>query len=197
MEAERFDTLTRLIGGRTSRRLAVALAATGLLSLAVPDIAEARCSARKRCPDCKRCKKHRCKPDAGQDGNACSGVSGGTCERGTCCLGLQANCTAAKQCCQKDGAMQCGPIGNLGQDQCCRPLGGACATPGDFNECCTVLVPGNGRLVRCAPGNTCGGTGAMCTDPSTCASGVCCGFDPISKVCCGSGQRCEGFSCVN
>jgi hypothetical protein len=44
MQAERFDTLLRLIGSRTSRRMAVGLAATGLLSLTVPEAAARRCS---------------------------------------------------------------------------------------------------------------------------------------------------------
>ena len=37
MDADRFDTIARVIGFRTSRRLAVGLVATGLLSLTVPD----------------------------------------------------------------------------------------------------------------------------------------------------------------
>jgi hypothetical protein len=45
MDDARFNTLTRFMGPRTSRRLPVGLAATGLLSIAVPDTAAARCSA--------------------------------------------------------------------------------------------------------------------------------------------------------
>src|SRR5215213_7160675 len=197
MEAERFDALSRLVGSRTSRRMAVALAATGLLGLAMPDVAEARCSTRNPCPDCKKCRKRRCKPDAEQDDQGCT--DDGICKSGTCCLALQANCTDAEQCCQGEEKMACGPIGNLGQDQCCRPLGGACSTVGSWEECCTVLLEGGGaRLVDCAPTNTCGGWGASCNVSSMCASGVCCrdsggGFE---GVCCNAGQFCVNNQCV-
>ena len=112
------------------------------------------------------------------------------------CLALQANCTDAAQCCQDDGALACGPIGNLGQGQCCRPFGGACSTPGEFDECCAVVpTPGSGSLVYCAPNNTCGGPGARCTVAATCASGVCCN-NGIDGVCCAAGQQCVGSQCV-
>jgi hypothetical protein len=42
MDSARFGTLTRLIGSRTSRRVAVGLEATGMLSVAVPDAEAAR-----------------------------------------------------------------------------------------------------------------------------------------------------------
>jgi hypothetical protein len=196
MQAERFDTLSRLIGARTSRRMAVVLAATGLLSIAMPEVAAARCSSSKPCPECKTCRKHRCKPDAAENGNTCTGVSGGTCESGTCCGGLQANCTDAKQCCQNDGKLACETIGNLNQTQCCRPLGGACSTPGGWEECCGIFrSPESGDLIHCAPTNTCGGPGARCHSSSLCASGVCCGFG-IEGVCCNAGQFCVNHECV-
>jgi hypothetical protein len=108
---------------------------------------------------------------------------------------LQADCTTAAQCCQDDGELACGPIGNLFQGQCCRPLGGICSTPNEFDECCAVVGGGTGRLVTCAPNNTCGGPGAQCLDLSTCVSGVCCGIG--IAVCCGTGQQCQNQQCVN
>ena len=197
MQAERFDTLSRLIGARTSRRMAVGLAATGLLSLAIPEAAAARCSTRKPCPDCRKCRKHRCKPDATQNG--------ATLHRG-------------RHLRERD--LLPGPAGELHRrravlpgrggdgvradrqprpDQCCRPLGGACSTAGSFEECCTVLLDGGGgRLVDCAPTNTCGGWGASCIVSSMCASGVCCrgsvgGFEGL---CCNAGQFCVNHQCV-
>ena len=71
MDAHRFDALTHFIGSRTSRRGAVGLAATGLLSFAVPDAAAARCSKQKPGPVGKKCKRHRCKPDVTQNGASC------------------------------------------------------------------------------------------------------------------------------
>ena len=82
LDAERFDTLTRLIRSRTSRRLAVGLAATGLLSIAVPDAEAARCNQQTLCPVCRRCRRHRCKPDRTQDGALCG--FGYVCDNGLC-----------------------------------------------------------------------------------------------------------------
>jgi hypothetical protein len=79
MDAARFDTLTRLIGSRTSRRVLVGLAASGLLGIAVPDAEAAKCSNKKPCPECYQCKKHKCRV---LTGTACRG--GGTCQSGVC-----------------------------------------------------------------------------------------------------------------
>ncbi len=125
------------------------------------------------------------------DGTTCK--PGGDCA----CPALQDDCTDAGQCTQGcEGAVACGPIGNLGRDQCCRPLGAPCSTPGDFGECCTVVEGGN--LVYCGANHTCGGPGAQCSSSSTCASGVCCGFPGMGEeVCCAAGQQCdEDFQCT-
>jgi hypothetical protein len=83
LDAERFETLTRLIGSRTSRRMAVGLAATGLLSIAVPDAEAVRCNQQTLCPVCRRCRRHRCRPDRTQDGDICGGF-GYVCDNGVC-----------------------------------------------------------------------------------------------------------------
>ena len=61
MDANRFDSVARLIGSRTTRRVAAGLAVTGLLSIAVPEASAVRCSTQKPCPDCYRCRQHRCR----------------------------------------------------------------------------------------------------------------------------------------
>jgi hypothetical protein len=135
-----------------------------------------------------------CTHPALADGATCGADQ--ICRNGACgaCGALEATCTDAAQCCPD---LECGPIGDLGRDQCCRPLGGSCSTPGQFAECCTVVFEGGGaRLVTCAPDNTCGGTGARCTSAATCASGVCCGFGPLSSACCAAGQQCVGGQCT-
>jgi hypothetical protein len=100
MEAGRFDTLTRFIGSRTSRRVAVGLAATGLVARPGPDVDAAQCSKKKPCPECRRCKKHKCKPD---DGVACSG--GGTCLGGVCgCGSGKFTCPEVALCCDQEQA---------------------------------------------------------------------------------------------
>jgi hypothetical protein len=100
MDARRFDALARLIGSRTSRRVAVGLAATGLVAVTGPDVAAARCSKTKPCPECYRCKKHKCKRD---DGVSCTG--GGTCRGGACvCASGQFQCTEVALCCDQERA---------------------------------------------------------------------------------------------
>ena len=124
------------------------------------------------------------------DADFCTGMGGtatNNCGQTVVCdctgLPLNAPCVTADQCCPDGAAVACGPVDNLGQPECCRPLGAACATPGGFNECCATLIRDNtgavvnGRLVICASG-TCGGVGARC-DPfvDTCAPGLVCNAD--------------------
>jgi hypothetical protein len=155
MDADGFDTLARRIGSRTSRRLAIGLAATGLLSVTVPDAVAARCSAAKPCPECKKCKRHRCRPDAKQ--TSCGGGTG-ACVKGTCCP-LQRVCGST--CCpngkQCSGGM-CVPA--------CAGFGDSCNVDGD---CCSVsCVPVlNTKVCTCSP------PGKVCQ-----SSGDCCGGTP-------------------
>lgn len=168
------------------------------------------CSRAGQCPSppaSKPCQKRAC-TSAGTcvirnkaEGATCTTCQASTCscQDGACeaCLARKANCTSAAACCQDGGEVACAPIGNLDQGQCCRPLGGACSTPGAFDECCAfVFAPGSGSLVYCGPNNTCGGTGANCQSAFTCASGVCCG-NATSGACCGIGQQCVGSQCVD
>ena len=76
-----------------------------------------------------------------------------------------------EQCCQGEGALACGPIGNLNQGQCCRPLGGACSTGSRFDECCTVVGSPDSFRVFCAANNTCGGPGVRCAGTCGCWTG--------------------------
>jgi hypothetical protein len=78
MDANGFDALARRIGSRTSRRAALALAVTGVFTIAVPDAEAVKCSKKKPCPECQLCKKHKCRT---LTGTACTG---GTCQNGVC-----------------------------------------------------------------------------------------------------------------
>jgi hypothetical protein len=157
------------------------------------------------CCDGTTCKGGDADGACGSNGEGCRVCpSFETCSDGACVCGadcvcptLKAPCTDAEQCTEGcGGAVACGPIGNLDQDQCCRPLGGACSTPGAYFECCAlVFAPGSGDVVYCGSNNTCGGPGAQCFFASTCASGVCCGMGTES-VCCAAGERCENFQCT-
>jgi hypothetical protein len=101
MDAERFDTLTRFISSRTSRRVTVGLVATGLLAITVPEAETkaVRCSETTPCPGCYRCKKHKCKKNNG------ASCTGGTCQKGSCrCTGAGFSCTDVALCCQQEQA---------------------------------------------------------------------------------------------
>jgi hypothetical protein len=145
MDAHRFDALTRLIGSRTSRRVAVGVAATGLLSLAVPDAEAARCSKSKPCPECKKCKKHKCKPDATQNRAACS-ASTGTCVNGTC---TSAVCPAGAQFCTDEPNIPCGSdcycvTGKSRGTICGGPFSSAPCAPCEADaDCDEVTGPGS------------------------------------------------------
>jgi hypothetical protein len=89
MDTARFDTLTRFVGSRTSRRAAVGLTVAGLLASATPDADAARCSKAKPCPECKRCRQRRCKPKG--NGTACSA---GACQNGVCTRNYAGTCDA-------------------------------------------------------------------------------------------------------
>jgi len=156
MDADGFDTLARLVGSRTSRRLAIGLATTGLWSLSVPEAEAARCSKQNPCPECKRCKRHRCKPAATQ--TACSGGAG-ACVKGTCCPVQRACgstcCALGKQC---SGGV-CVPA--------CAGFFAPCDGDGD---CCSVsCVPGFGAKVC-----TCSTAGKVCHSSGDCCSGLTC-----------------------
>jgi hypothetical protein len=210
MDSKRFDGFVRSFGRSRSRRQTL-LGLAGFLAAGALALGEREADAGKRsggspCTKARQCKTGKCIGTSGAKTCSCSNrfprcVSSDTyCQSGTCqaCLALQADCTNAEQCCQGEEKMACGPIGNLGQDQCCRPFGGACSNVGSWEECCTVFLEGGGaRLVDCAPTNTCGGWGASCNAASMCASGVCCrGSSGLEGVCCNAGQFCVNNQCV-
>src|SRR5215213_8543771 len=77
---------------------------------------------------------------------ACSSTQ--TCSGGTChctdacfCPALRDNCTTVEECTMDcEGAVECAPVFYPFQNQCCRPVGGACSDddyPGS-GDCCNV-----------------------------------------------------------
>jgi hypothetical protein len=179
--------LTRFIGSRTSRRVAVGLTVSGLLSIKVPEAAAAKCSKQKPCPKCKRCHKHKCKPDANQNNDSCdTGKTclNGACVAGTCsthadcpgagCVGRTCGlCTQSEHCagaceanhvcpCTKSGAcLQCGPDERLCEETCA-----------SRQACCPD---------DCSGGHTCvGAAGPGCVCPP---GEVDCGTNTCSTCC--------------
>ena len=156
MDAARVDTLARFIGSRKSRRVAVGFAVTGLLSIAVPEAEARRCSTQKPCPECRKCKRHRCRPAASQ---ASCGGGTGVCVKGTCCP-LQLAC--GNTCCasgKKCSGGICVPA--------CAGFGESCNGDGD---CCSAscVAPFGSKFCTCSP------AGKVCHSSGDCCSGLTC-----------------------
>jgi len=83
MIADRFDTLTRRIGARTSRRVALGLAATGLLS-SERDASALACQHNSDCPGNQTCKNDTCVEKCGDPGSCNSDFV--TCQDNPACF---------------------------------------------------------------------------------------------------------------
>lgn len=193
MDAERFDALTRLIGSRTSRRMAVGLAATGLLTIVVPGTEAVGCSKTTPCPECQRCKKHKCKPKKAL--SQCT--EGGTCCSPDLCCPQGQTCSDASPSCEAcpvtdictDGFTVCGYSGAKKKDWCgcitsvegtttCSSLFGACFACTTDQECTDEFGDEFGGEMICADatGCACGATGGKvciirdCVDPAATAA---------------------------
>ena len=99
MDAERFDSLTRVLTTAGSRRRVLAAALAGALGLQgrlQPDDAAAGRRCKPKCSECERCKKgkkgRKGKCKAKSNGTACST---GTCQGGNCSL---RTCSSAAEC---------------------------------------------------------------------------------------------------
>lgn len=143
MDAVRFDALTRSLVGHPSRRALLAIGLAGLLGLGAPSVEAARCGKNKPCPACQRCRRHRCRPDARQDGAACA-ADDNACTRDVCAGGV---CTHPNE-----------------------PAGTAC--PDDGDPCTKDECDGNGACTHppkaegapCDTDKTCqGGVCSPCT----------------------------------
>jgi hypothetical protein len=213
VDNRRFDALTRGLAASGSRRGALGAAlGAGLVALfgsAAPEAA-AKCSKRKPCGPCRRCKKGTCKRKP--DGTACDG---GTCRGGTCevagdpCAGV--SCPACQAC--VDGACAAADEGNAcGGGRICR--GGACACPAGQERCgdacvdtatdrancgaCGVVCPAGetcgGGSCRCGNGGSCRcGNGGSCGGGLTCCAGGCAALDNDPRNCGACGNVCPGI----
>jgi hypothetical protein len=204
VDANRFDTLARFVGSRTSRRLAIGLAAMGLLSIAVPEAEAVRCSQRHPCPACYQCKHHRCRKQAPgaicpNDGNPCTDdvcdetancrhqlkAPGALCRPASCTNGVatqQATCDGNGTC-PNAVTHDCAPY-------TCSPTAPACLTGCGGPDDCIPTYYCNGGV--CAPKKE---TGESCTQGFQCFSTFC-----VDSVCCATqcdqiGQTCPGGTC--
>jgi hypothetical protein len=168
MDADHFDGFARLIGSPASRRLAVGLIAMGLLGTGVPDAAAVKCSKQHPCPKCKKCKHHRCKPDATKNGNTCA--PGKRCLNGTC---------TAKTVFCRDGVQN----GDETDINC----GGTCPRCANLAVCqsrddCASAHCHNMICEECPDSGSCeldtDGAQCFCDQPATTTDGA-----PASRVC--------------
>jgi len=179
MDANRFDTLARLIGSRTSRRIAFSLGATGLLSIAAPEAEARRCSTQKDCPKCYRCRKHRCRP---LTGTACGG--GKTCCSGVC-VDLRTDPSNCGRCDRVFDAGTCyhGACACAVAGVTC-PTGCGCSTRTTFPNA-TAVCTGDGTI--CSEQPECPNGDSDCPLGSACVVG-CDGTDATPRRC---GAKCD------
>jgi hypothetical protein len=172
MDGARFDTLTRTLTARRSRRRTVVSAFSGALSIVFVSSPIDGAGAKKKCPPCKTRKKGKCKGKK-PDGTGCG--NGRICQRGSCvavgptcfdtirngdetdidcgggscprCVNGQ-SCLTRNDCasayCKDTVCQEC-----LTSDQCPNDAYGACACPGlaektPFQHACVSLRPGSG-----------------------------------------------------
>ena len=170
MDAERFDALTRLIGSRTSRRIAVGLVAAGLLTIVVPEAEALRCSKTKPCPECQRCRRRRCKPDMTKNGTPCAG------DTGTCAEGVCGDCGKPGAFCCLGAYCRAGAI-CIGFPHSCQPCGD------DGQWCCDPDFCTEGECTAEGKCGSCGGRGELCCFRTICDVGLTC--------------RLTDFRCIN
>jgi len=194
MDASRLDALARLVGSRISRRVAVGLAATGLVTTAGADAQAVRCSKTTPCPECQRCKKRKCKPKKAL--SQCT--EGGTCCSPDLCCPKEQTCSSTGTSCEAcpattdfcdTGFPVCGYFGPGKKDWCgcitsvegtttCSSLFGPCFECTTDQECTDEFGDEFGGEMICADatGCACGATGGKvcvtrdCVDPAATAA---------------------------
>jgi hypothetical protein len=163
MDANRFDALARVIVARTTRRVAVGLAVSGLLGVAVPDAEAARCSKTRPCPACKRCKRQRCRKDVTQNGTGCTG---GTCQNGVC----TAECSSAQDCTGTDTDCRTRTCSN-GTCGTSFTAAGVAITAQTAGDCKKTVCDGAGGFHEVPDSTDLPNDGNPCTD-DLCTAGV-------------------------
>jgi hypothetical protein len=149
MDVHRFDTLVRTFSTQGSRRRLFGLlgstALGGVLATSIADDADAKKKkCKKKCGECQRCKKGKCKPKA--NGILCST---GFCQDGTC-IG-EGNCPPA-QVCELSEICCPEPVVTSGNTEVCDPTGNLCGCTGGTTFC----VFGGGEFGDCCEaGETC------------------------------------------
>ena len=182
MEASRFDALARLVGSRISRRVAVGLAATGLVTTASADAQAVLCSKTTPCPECQRCKKHKCKPKKAlsqctEGGTCCSPEL--CCPQGQTCSDTGPSCEACPETIDfcDTGFPVCGYYGARKKDWC------GCITSVESTTTCSSLF---GACFECTTDQECTerfGVESICADATGCACGATGGTVCIIRDC--------------
>lgn len=212
MDPTRFDTLTRSLTARGSRRRALAGALAGGLGAFGIATTEAK-KKKKDCPPCKKRKKGKCKGTL-PDGTGCTG---GTCQGGSCVAAGE-----PAPCIPQDPVALCADGCGTRTDNCGRPvvcatcptgqkclLNGSCATPCLDNSDC----PGEGPPGGCGCGTatteafarhcvlritSCDDIPQSCTSTAECPQGQQCNYvacGPDSSIVGRCARLCPCLSC--
>jgi hypothetical protein len=155
MNALQFDALLRSLASVTSRRGLVTTLSRGLLAALSLHVRgeEAAAGRRDGCPECKRCKRRRCRPE--KDRTPCGSTGERQCCDGRCCASgdicVRGKCVTGQGTCA-DGA-----------DTCSVAISSCNGVPED--KCTCVITTSN--ETRCAANARIGDCGE-CTDDAFC-----------------------------
>jgi hypothetical protein len=120
------------------------------------------------------------------DDHCCSGhCLSGIC-RDDACLGAGSFCSTVDECCQ-DEATFCEDVprcGAVGENRCCRPVGGSCSGTGANCDCCGSAVCLDGTCVT-----SCNESGLECFLDDDCCSGSC--VNNVCQACRSAGAECQ------
>jgi hypothetical protein len=220
MDADRFDSISRLLSSSSTRRAALPAllaSAIGLTSYVHPNKVWAGGRCKPACRTCQSCKKGKCVRTANgkrcKRGKCVSVRNGQRCSGGTCLGGrcapfptLPPPCRRLRQSCDDDccDGLVCGDNGCEKGRVCLRPLGAECS--GDDCNCSQVLQkcsPVTGTCRACVfPEETCQVADDCCICGNDCECGtsagdkknVCC-FTQGSINCQVTSECCAGLVC--
>ena len=148
MDGTRFDALLRRAVESRRSLLGGAMLAVSGMALGAESSAK-HGKRKKKCPECKKRKKGKCKSNPGKNGVICA--TDKVCKNGGC-VGFDATCSVGASSCN-GGNVSCGP--NVSDCSCYQRVaigGTACGITGSFTAC---SQPGCADDEDCGPGQAC------------------------------------------
>lgn len=184
MDANRFDSIARVVTAAGSRRGALAALLGGTL---VPLLGPLDAASKKRKGKKGKKKKKKGQGQCAAPTQGCSSTSEccGELVCGSddaCCAPIPTPCASHEECClglcQTDGE---------GRPRCCVPDGSPCGALDRL--CCSLNCLPNGTCAATDPGPTCLGPGGVCEDTDECCGELIC-FGAINECCAPLGGVC-------